>query len=343
MPQINEPPGSVTGVSFGGQQYAQARGVANQEGDPVTEGMLFDLASVTKVVATTCMMHRMAVLKLIDLDAPLRHYLPWSRCGATLRTLAYHRAGLWEWQPLYLSPLDPVGALMHLAARYPEGQARHYSDLGFMLLGMAVEAAATDTFETCLRLLVASEMPDTCFSPQRRPVAAGGVGDTVERQMVETGDPYPVLFSKPKFIWREAQTVGECNDGNAFHSFGGVAGHAGLYSNAADLLWLANSLAQDDTLWGADVSRDVFSDGPDEGQAFGWRTMPVTLDGCDQIMVWHPGFTGCALGFVPGTDFAAVMLTNRLIGDAPSSTADLWQAFLGDVGSRVPLVVRGAT
>ncbi|MCL2489482.1 MAG: beta-lactamase family protein [Propionibacteriaceae bacterium] len=340
MSQILQPPGSVTGISYGGERWVTARGVANLSGDPVTENTVFDLASVTKTVATTCLLQRLAVLGLIELDHPIRRYLPWTTCTATLRTLAYHRAGLWEWQPLYLSGLDPVGALAQVPARYPEGQARRYSDLGFMLLGLAVQAAATETLDVCLAKLVAANLPHTGYSPRPQGVAAGGVGDRVERQMVETGDPYPVLFTNPDFVWREAETVGQCNDGNAYHGFGGVAGHAGLFSNAPDLLTLAASLAQDDNTWGGELSRDIFADGPDAGQAFGWRTMPVTLDGHPETLVWHPGFTGCALGFVPNTDCAVVMLTNRLLDDAPSATADLWQVALADAGRHVPLTVR---
>ena len=69
------------------------------------------------------------------------------------------------------------------------------------------------------------------------PVAASSTGDRIERRMIETGDPYPVIGDAGRFSgWRQHVLVGEVNDGNAFHALDSIAGHAGLFSSATDLL-----------------------------------------------------------------------------------------------------------
>jgi len=347
------PPGAVVGSVRRGHREITVGGVRGASGALVSADTCFDLASVTKVIATTCLLHRLATLGQIRLDDPVSRYLPWSPCRAstTLKTLAWHRAGLWEWQPLYLSGKDPVTTLAHLPLRYEPDQARHYSDLGFMLLGLVIEAVTSTSLDQTFTDLIARPLglTRTGYAPVRQPVASGGLGDDVERQMVADQTPYPILFDDPSFAWRQGETLGEANDGNAFHSFSGVAGHAGLFSCAEDLLTLLSSLADEDSIrenrrttpqadsfsqcedpfWGD--CRSVFSDGPDYGQAVGWRSMRVDLEGVTRRMLWHPGFTGCAVGFIPGTGFAAVMLTNRLLAPDPPGTVALWEQTLNDI------------
>ena len=322
---MSAPPGRVVGVSRAGRRSVAASGVAGSGGEAVTPDTLFDLASVTKVVVTTCLLHRLAVLRELTLDDRVDRYLRWSPCPAvSLRTLAYHRAGLWEWQPLYLTA-DPVGSLAGLPLRYSPGSGRHYSDLGFMMLGLVVEAVTGLNLREALAEIICAPLAlrHLSFGPVSAPVASSSLGDAIEQRMVETGEPYPVLFEDPGFGWREAELVGEANDGNAFHAFGGVAGHAGAFAATNDLLTLLESLAGGADFWGD--CGGVFADGPDEGQAFGWRSMTTG----SARWLWHPGFTGCAVGFVPGEGTAVAMLTNRLLADDPAPTEALWRDVLG--------------
>ena len=325
---MSAPPGSVVGVVRAGQRRVIASGVADSIGTPVTAETLFDLASVTKVVVTTCLLHRLAVLRELTLDDPVVRYLPWSPTPSStnLRTLAYHRACLWEWQPLYLTA-DPVGALAGLPLRYDAESGRHYSDLGFVMLGLVIEAATGLSLRDALTEIVVEPLGlrRLGFGPVPAPVASSSMGDAVEKRMAATGEPYPVLFEDRGFAWRERELVGVANDGNAFHAFGGVAGHAGAFAVVDDLLTLLESLASGDVFWGD--TRDVFADGPDAGQAFGWRSM---TDGAARWL-WHPGFTGCAVGFVPGDGTGVAMLTNRLMADEPEPTEALWRDALAEV------------
>ena len=133
------------------------------------------------------------------------------------------------------------------------------------------------------------------------------------------------------------------NDGNCYRVLGGVSGHAGMFSTAVDLLRLGRSLAlaaTSDDLWRPDITAQIFAEGPDSGQALGWRTMPVLLGGVRRNLLWHPGFTGCALGLVPGTGVALVLLSNRLMSAAPLPTAQLWATALSSLGvSDAPMLI----
>lgn len=331
------PPGVVVGVASPGRVDIAAGGTADLAATPVSAATAFDLASVTKVAATTSALHRLASDGRMSLDAPVASILPTSPCspGTTVRSLLQHRSGLWEWQPLYLADdrRDPWPTIEALPLRYTAGEGRHYSDLGFMLLGRVIEAVTGDRLDTAVTELVSAPLGlrRTGYRPADGTVAAGSLGDAAERRMVATNEPYPVLFAERGFPWREHELLGEANDGNCFHAFGGVAGHAGLFSTVEELLALGSSLASAEErpdLWDPAVTADVFADGPDAGQALGWRSESVELDGVPRRLLWHPGYTGCAFGFVPDTGVAVVLLSNRLLADRPEAPDRLWRTAL---------------
>ncbi len=341
----NGPLGVVVGVAGDAGSRVEAVGAADSAGRQVTSASRFDVASVTKVVATTTTIHRLASLRELDLDDDLSRYVPSTGCapGTTLSTLLQHRAGLWEWQPLYLARTpeggrqDPFAALDALPLRYQPGRQRAYSDLGFMLLGRVVMAVTGLSLEHAVTELVVQPLglTDTGYGPVSGDVVASARDESIEREMVRTGVPYPVLYDRDEVDWRTTEIVGVVDDGNCYHALGGVSGHAGIFSTSADLLRLGRSLARADDyeeLWRPEVTSRIFSEGPDEGQALGWRTQPVAVDGVPRTMLWHPGFTGCALGFVPGSGLAVTLLSNRLMAATPRPTATLWSAVLGRLG-----------
>lgn len=331
------PLGAVVGVSTAGHAQIAVDGHRDLAGSPVTIDTTFDLASVSKVAATTSAIHRLAQLEHLRIDDRVSRYLPASPCAqeTTIRDLLTHRAGLWEWQPLYFTD-DPALTVDALPLRYAPGAERHYSDLGFMLLGRIIEAVTNTRLDTAVRDLVHAplQMTATGYGPVTGDVASSSVGDRAEQRMVSTGEPYPILFDEPPaFAWRDTEVSGSVNDGNCFHAFQGISGHAGLFSTASDLLALGTSLASRDLsdFWGTEVSTDVFRDGPDTGQALGWRSMTVAIDGRPNRMLWHGGYTGCALGFVPGEELAVVLLTNRLFAEHVPPIADLWAKTLAPI------------
>jgi CubicO group peptidase (beta-lactamase class C family) len=315
-----------------------------------------DAGSVTKVMATTMALLALVDSGAVDLDAPLGRYLPrpgdargaghgrrssaGDAAAASVRDLLEHRAGLWEWWPLYLSGAcgpEAVDLAARLPARYPAGSGRHYSDLGFVLLGALVARVAGADLAAAVGELVLDRLAlrQTRYAAPvpGLPVAASSAGDAIEREMVRSGVPYPVGGAAGDFHrWRAHTLAGEVNDGNAFHAFGGVSGHAGLFTTAGDLLRLAGALSAGlrdglrDGLRGEGVARAgtvrrFLTPGRDPGQALGFR-------------VWHreggpafghTGFPGVAFALLPGRDAAVAMVTNRLhAAGTPRSTEDMW-------------------
>jgi CubicO group peptidase (beta-lactamase class C family) len=339
------PLGVVLGVSTLAGTRIEASGTADAAGRDLHRRTQFDVASVSKVVATTTAIHRLASLGLLRLDETIDRFVPGTACApeTTLSTLMRHRAGLWEWQPLYLARTsegeraDPFDALAALPLRYPHDDRRAYSDLGFILLGRVVERVTGTSLERAVTELVTLplRLENTGYGPVTGDVAASADGDGIEQEMVRTGSPYPVLYPLEDVAWRSYELVGEVNDGNCYRALGGVSGHAGIFSTVADLLRLSRSLAsasEHEDLWRPEVTSQIFAEGPDEGQALGWRTMPVQLYGERCTMVWHPGFTGCGVGLVPGSGVAFTLLSNRLMSAEPLPTALLWATVLEALG-----------
>lgn len=284
-----------------------------------------DLASVTKVVATTTMLIRLVSDRLVDLDAPLSTYLPRSYEAITVRELLLHRSGMWEWWPLYIQPQLPP-------PRYRPGRARHYSDLGFILLGRIVSAVTGLRLDRALAELVTRPLgltSTTYARPAGNEVAMSALDDRVEMTMLDTGRPYPVPYRSTDFAgWRAGPVLGEVADGNAHHAFDGVSGHAGLFSRVPDLLRYGQAMAryeEYDHLWRPEVVQEFFAPGPDAEQALGFRRYALDLPGETVTMLGHPGYVGCAVGFVPGRDVVLALASNRLLVEgAPTPTDDLW-------------------
>lgn len=335
----NAPAGVAIGLRGGGRELTAVAGSRSPAGDPMTLGTVHDLASITKVLGTTTALIRLVTIGAVRLHDRVVDYLPEFRGGAkdtvTVRQLLTHRGGLWEWQPLYLGGRDREAALRHaqrLPLRYPPDTERHYSDLGFILLGRIVEVASGMDLATAVRTLVTEPlgMTATGYAPVGDDVAHSALNAGVEQRMVATGEPYPVLDADPGFDgWRQRPIVGEVNDGNAFHALAGVSGHAGLFSTLDDLLCYASALAryfEHLDLWDPSVVEAFLHEGPDPEQALGFRRYPFTVDGRTVTMYGHPGFVGCVVGFAPEAELALAVCSNRLVRtDAASglTAADL--------------------
>lgn len=350
------PAGVVLGVSIGGRRTTVASGHATAAApsmpgnhddpsapSPVTVDTAFDLASVTKVAGTTAALLKLVSSGELRLDSAVLEFIPEfsGHDETTIRDLLLHRAGLWEWQPLYLSPaIDEGGApvLDGIPPRYPLRSGRHYSDLGFLFLGRVIERVTGRGLDSALRELVFSPvgMINTFFAPPTSslaatavPVAASAIGDRAEQTMVDTGEPYPVRWRANGFSWREHQLISEANDGNCFHAFGGIAGHAGLFSTAHDLLGLAEALSGHGVggnFAKPDTVAEFFAPGDEATQALGFRRTMINISGAEHALLWHPGFTGCAVGVLPELGLGISLLSNRLLTrSTPLATVQLWE------------------
>jgi len=299
---------------------------------PMTPGTVFDLASVTKVMATTFAVMLLVDDGALDLDAPVRTYLPDFRGGGkdeiTLRHLLTHRAGLVQWQPVYYHAADARAAyafVRDLPLGWKVGEGRHYSDLGFMLLGWIVERVAGEPLDTFLRARLYGPLGLAHTGFRRRegegppPASAPGAygatshGNPYEYRMVHDSTFGYRYAGDPDAWdgWRRRTLVGEVNDGNAYHAFRGVAGHAGLFSTARELDVLLRLLLNRGELGGhrylsAGVV-DAFLTPQLEGQALGWQVPSYAPPGSFS----HTGFTGTFVLGVPSQRLSVVLLTNR--------------------------------
>lgn len=341
-------PGLVLGISTRGERTINAYGHRQVFGInsplPMTTETSFDAGSLTKILATTAGLMRLVDSGEISLDQRVSNFMiSWvggEKEEITLRDLLRHRSGLWEWRPLYIAFQDPTDITKKIASlplRYPVNQGRHYSDLGFITLGEILISVTGESLPNSVKKLIFEPlgMSRTHFALPHpgSPIAASSIGDLIEREMVISKTPYPVPEEEEDFTrWRRQVLVGEVNDGNAFHLFGGISGHAGLFTDAGDLLTFGesmNSSLRGDGSFSQKVLDLFLETGPDAGQQLGFRSWTDTYDGCVSEFFGHTGFPGVFLAFSPSHDSVATLLTNRLHveGEIPA-TELLWQSFL---------------
>jgi CubicO group peptidase (beta-lactamase class C family) len=365
------PPGVCLALSCPAGVRWAADGVAQAFDDtgPLTAPVALDpdtrtdLGSVTKLVATTAALTVLTGSGGLSVDDRVGDLLPEAAghpvAGATLADLLGHRAGLWEWWPLYLdSDRGPaatdgtaaVRTVVSLPLRHRPGQGRHYSDLGFQLLGRVVARVGGADLAPVVDDLVLTPfgLSATHFTRPVTggPVAASSNGDDIEAEMVRSGEPYPVTADAEGFTrWRRRILVGEVNDGNAFHAFGGVAGHAGLFSTASDLLRFGSAVLaglDGGGPWSGDALRRFLQPGPDPAQALGWRRwvsrpagVPAghgRVEGPPVEAFGHTGFPGVAVAVLPALGATMALVTNRLhVSGPPAATEEMFLRALAGV------------
>ncbi|MFD7297558.1 serine hydrolase domain-containing protein [Streptomyces sp. NPDC059897] len=303
-------------------------------GEPMTTGTVFDVASVTKVVATTAVVMRLVAAGRLDLDAPVGRYLAGFQVGPgkaigpgkaliTAAHLLSHRSGLPPWWPLYCRTTDRETAL-DLAERLPldtpPGTRRTYSDVGFMLLGRLVERITGTDLATAFRQRVADPLAltRTRYGPVPPETAAvSSDGDRIEARMVETGRPYPAPCTTADFTgWRTGPVRGTAADCNAAHALGGVGGHAGLFAPTAELLRLASALVHDESFVPAAVrSRFLAAADPrNPEQGLGFHRFMLDTPHGPVPMVGHDGFTGTHVGVATDRPLSLALAATRLHG-----------------------------
>jgi len=280
---------------------------------PVTAGTLYDLASLTKVVATTTMAMILVDEGKLDLDRPVQDFLPGFRGPGketvTVRHLLTHSAGLPATAPLYkeiqgkAAYLERIEA-MDLDLTAPPGSRSVYSDLGMILLGEILEQAAGRPFETFVRKRVLDPlgMHNTLFRP---PAAL--------RPRIAPTEIDP---------WRGRLIQGEVHDENAF-ALGGVAPHAGLFATAPDLARFARMLLNGGALHGRRIvspeTLALFTRRagiPGSDRALGWDTKSAEGSSAGTLFsprsFGHTGFTGTSIWIDPDRQLAVILLTNRV-------------------------------
>lgn len=302
-------PGGVLAVGYQGSLvhlHPFGRLTYDADAPPVTAGTLYDLASLTKVIATTTMAMILVDEGKLDLDRPVRDFLPDfhgpGKDAVTVRHLLTHSSGLPAVAPLYKEIQGKKAYLQHIQAmdlEYPPGSRSVYSDLGIILLGEILEQTAGQSLETFVRERVLDPlgMRDTMFRPpaKLRPRVA------------------PTEFDP----WRGRLIQGEVHDENTF-ALGGIAPHAGLFGTAPDLARFAQMLLTGQRI----VSRktiDLFTHRagiPNSDRALGWDTKSAEGSSAGTLFsrrsFGHTGFTGTSIWMDPERNLFVILLTNRV-------------------------------
>lgn len=278
---------------------------------------LFDMASLTKTVTAILLLHA-AEAGLLHLGQSITHFLPEAVgtpiAAASLRNLATHTSGLPAWKPLYKTTAkSPLADILQTPLDADPGTRYTYSDLGYILLGMALPRVWNKPLDEIAkeRIFAPLGMTRTLFKPP----------DALKPHCAATAHcplrPGQIL-------------VGEVHDANA-HFLGGVSGHAGLFSTLEDMVHYAVALFAPTLashhgmprLLSPAASRIAFENQIDPsigGHSIGWFTHPNGMlprgDLLSKRSVGHTGFTGTLLMHDPDADLTFVFLTNRVYSEA---------------------------
>jgi serine-type D-Ala-D-Ala carboxypeptidase len=317
-------PGCAFGVLAGGEVLLQdglGRFTYDEQSPAVEAQTKYDVASLTKVVATTAAAMLLNQRGLLGLETPVGELLPgfvigrppgtWAR-HLTVRHLLAHNSGLPGYVEFFRSATTPAElfrSCLELSFEAHPGDRVEYSDPGFILLGKALEVVMRESLASWVRreIFYPLELAATGFNPARYLSAS-----------------IPPTEEDPTFRRRVIQ--GEVQDENA-SVLHGVAGHAGLFSNVPDLLRFANEIlgahrAPSGTeeprprLFSAAVV-EHFSDrqGPEgSSRALGWDTPSEDSSSGRHFSsrsIGHLGFSGCSLWIDLEADVTVVLLTNR--------------------------------
>jgi CubicO group peptidase (beta-lactamase class C family) len=326
-------PGAAWGILHNGEVTVDSAGrfTYDDASPAVTPATVFDLASVTKVVVTTALAMLLYDRRMLSLDALLGDILPGFIIGmapgsqkrrVTLRSLLAHSSGLPGYVPLFEQHHTPA-AMLRAALQVPLEAAPNsraeYSDIGFILLGKALEVLSGEILSGLFAREVAAPLDlqtaTFCPPPAARPHIPPTEDDTTFRHRI---------------------LQGEVQDENCY-ALGSVAGHAGLFANAHDVLrFAACILAEGRTasgrqLFQADTVR-LFatrqSTPAGTTRALGWDTpSPPSSSGShfSPSSIGHLGYAGTSLWIDPTRNLAVVLLTNRTwpSRNRPDGSSDL--------------------
>ncbi len=319
--------------------YTHASGFLDPEARqrPADDHTRFDLASVTKLFTTSVFM-TLVEQGRVDLDMPvgavltefngLRPVAPYEAPleeGAfedvskgyrgkvdaslvTFRHLLTHTSGLPAWRPLYLLSSDVAASWTVLTSyfSYQTGTRVVYSDLGLILVGMAVEQITGQGLDEAIHERVVNPLmlAATGFLPGCSPLPAGHQANIP-----------PVEICR----WRKRRLIGEVADENCGR-LGGIAGHAGVYSTATDLAVFGRSFLKNSPVLKPEtivqMTRLQAGDRADNPRGIGfdlWCADPQSfVHPFSQNSFGHTGFTGTSLWIDPDRELVVAFLTNEV-------------------------------
>lgn len=309
-------PGAVVAVGEGGGTvYRAAFGQRSLEpaGEPMRADDIFDVASLTKVVATTTAVMQLVEAGLVRLDDPAAAYWPAfaanGKAEITVRQLLTHTSGLppdLDLSQAWDGADSALARVIAITPTHPPGSAFEYSDINFIVLGAIVSRVTGEPLDAYVTAHVFAPlgMSSTAFNPPA----------TLLERIV------PSDRQDGRLRW------GAVQDPTAYR-MGGVAGHAGLFSTADDLARFAQMMLHGGALNGVRVLTP---------ESVALMTTPVTLPGgARRGLGWdmgsayslgldqdfgpgsygHTGYTGSLIWIDPSTGAYLIVLTNRLHPD----------------------------
>jgi len=355
-------PGVVVLVNVGGQVvFHRATGMRalEPERSPLREDTIFDLASLTKPLATSIAMMVMVKERKIALDDRVSRFFHTfgvhGKTHVTFRHLLANTSGLPAWRPYWkdILRIEREGRINFTASRgakeyvyeaiqrekpdAPAGARTQYSDLGFMLLGAVVEEVNGTSLDRY------------CFERIYKPLGLRATS-YVDLSLLRTRRLEPIadmIAPTERCPWRKRVLCGEVHDDNAF-AMGGVAGHAGLFSSARDIDRIATVLREcydgQSLFLPAAIVREFWRRNDPVGSstwALGWDTpSPQDSTAGSELSrhgVGHVGFTGTSLWIDLERGMHVVVLSNRV---HPSRDNDKIREFRPLIHD---LIVRAAT
>jgi serine-type D-Ala-D-Ala carboxypeptidase len=313
-------PGGVLLVSREDRiEFFEAYGQADLfSGEPATRETIYDLASLTKPLATTLAVMQLVRQSCLCLDQPVTSVLPRFldplMPQVTLRHLLAHSSGLADYRPFFLNlqhfPLkarkEELGKLIcrERLIGVPGSQVR-YSDLGFMILRWIVESISGQRLDLYLSQNV--------YHPL-------GLDRLFFIDLAQQVRPDNIAATE-LCNWRNILLRGKVHDDNAFVT-GGIDGHAGLFGSAADVAGLISVLISDfkgqngQSFFRTDLMREFWSRQIPSGRALGFDMPSDEGASCGLFFpknsVGHLGYTGTSFWIDPEQSIFVVLLTNRV-------------------------------
>jgi len=304
------------------------------EKSPMRTDTIFDLASLTKPVATTVAIMLLVGEKKLRTDDKLTRVIPmfgvFGKSMTTFRHLLSHASGLAAWKPYYEEIIknEKAGRINFVVSRAaksyvleqihrdkplsPPGAQALYSDLGFMVLAEAVETISSNGLDRFCQ--------ERIFKPLG--LRSTGFVDLTELRKRRLQPVEEMIAPTENCPWRKKILCGEVHDDNAY-AMGGVCGHAGLFSSARDvhtfLLRMNHCLLGKDDFLPQDVVQEFLtkdSSVPNSTYALGWDTPSPANSSSGTLFsprsVGHLGFTGCSMWWDIEKNCHVILLTNRV-------------------------------
>ncbi len=275
----------------------------------VTTNTIYDLASLTKVIATTTAAMICIDTRLFNIDDKAAKYIPQfgenGKQDITIKNLLLHNSGLpafKKFYALYNTPGEVLNDIYSTRLLYPTGTKTIYSDLGMIVLGKIIEKVTGETLDKFCNTEIFKPlgMNDTYYNPP----------SSLKFRIA------PTEFDK---YWRNRLLIGEVHDETA-SLLKGVSGHAGLFSTAGDISKLLQMLLQKGVFEGRRIidssTVKLFTSKQSNERGLGWDIKSAAGSSAGSLFssksYGHTGFTGTSVWTDPERDLFVVFLTNRV-------------------------------